>query len=91
MEFDWDILGNNLYDEKIKTWLESHDRTISDYKLEKNLDLTVTFDDGDVLEIFINTTTTTECWRFFECNSHDHVVVSGKDVLIGDEVVYALE
>ena len=88
-DFDWDIQGNNLYDEKIEIWFKEKDRFVIAYELQTDLDLIVTFDDGNSLEIFMNKTTDTEYWRFF--NSENHVVVSGVDVHVGDKKVYAIQ
>ena len=89
-DFDWDIQGNNLYDEKVKNWFEEQDRSVIAYELKTNLDLAVTFDDGNSLEIFINTTADVECWRFFSFRSKNDVVVSGVNVHVGTEKVYVV-
>lgn len=89
-DFNWDIQGNNLYDEKVKIWFEEQERFVVAYELKTNLDLIVIFDDGTFLEIFINTTTEVECWRFFPFKSENHVVVSGFAVHVGNELVHEI-
>ena len=90
-DFDWDVQGNNLYDEKAKKWSTEHDRYIVDYKISPNLDLIIMFSDGNILEAFIDTSSKKECWRLFERKKDNHVVASGIDLYIGDDKVFEIE
>ena len=91
-DFDWNVKGNNLYDEKAKKWsIECDMRQVVSYEISSNLDLTITFSDGDVLEAFIDTSVDRECWRLFKNKSDNHVVASGIDLYIGDEKVFEIE
>jgi len=86
-DFDWDIQGNNLYDEKVKKWLGNCDRYVVDYKIDSNLDLTLMFNTKERLEVFINQTSKSECWRLLEYKG-EHVVASGVDIYIRDKKIY---
>lgn len=83
MNFEWDIQGNNLFDEKSKKWLLSNEMIfINDYKFNIFGDLKLILSNGNIFEILINSTSNHECWRLFEKNSNkDHFVVSGQKVI----------
>ena len=91
-DFDWDVKGNNLFDEKAIKWsMECEIRQVIRYEISSNLDLAITFSDGDVLEAFIDTSVDRECWRLFKHKSDNHVVASGIDLYVGDEKVFEIE
>lgn len=77
--FEWDIQGNNLFDEKVKAWINKDDVIyINDYKLNKWGDLILNFSNNDFLEIYVDSSDDTESWRVFKCNSNEeHLVVTG--------------
>ena len=82
-DFDWDIQGNNLFDEKAKLlFSESTQIIVTSVKLSGNYDLTITFSNGLTLECFINASTQEECWRLFKPGLHNEdfiVTGSGMD------------
>jgi len=79
-DFDWDIQGNNLFDEKSKTWLKQIDNHyIIEAVLNSCNDLFLTLSNGDVLETFIDTSEDDECWRLLDYGEN-HIVVTGSDV-----------
>ncbi len=78
-EFDWDIQGNNLFDEKSKLWLsENRNILIKRYKINELGDLSIAFSNGDCLEIMTDSSDDTESWRILKCKSDEkHMVASG--------------
>ncbi len=71
-DFDWDIQGNNLFDEKAKLlFSESTQIVVTSAKLSSNYDLTITFSNGWTLECFVNASSQEECWRLFKPELED--------------------
>lgn len=64
--FDWDVQGNNLFDEKVKKIFSSVDINVDYVSVSVNNDLKVGFSNSLILETFINVSSEIECWRFFE-------------------------
>ena len=79
-DFDWEIQGNNLFDEKIKKWLQNNAELFVD-KCDINLwgDLRIVFSNGERLDIFVDSSEYVECWRLFEKNNKErnHLVITG--------------
>ena len=77
--FEWDIQGNNLFDEKSKIWLDKEKLIcIKDYKLSRWGDLMLIFSNNDCLEIFVDSSDNIESWRILKCNSNEeHLIVTG--------------
>ena len=82
VEFNWDVQGNNLFDEKSSNWFKRTSGIyISNYKINTWGDLLLIFSNSDALEVLINSSDDAECWRLFECNSDKpHLAVTGKGV-----------
>lgn len=82
-EFDWDIQGANLFDEKSKEWFKNNqDIYVKEYRINRWGDLILLFSNKDSLEIFVNASDNSECWRLFEYEStNDHFVVTGQGVV----------
>lgn len=82
-DFDWDIQGINLFDEKSKEWfINNQDIYVKEFRINRWGDLLLVFSNEDSLEIFINCSDDSECWRLFEYNSNrDHFVVTGHGVV----------
>ena len=78
-DFDWDIQGANLYDEKVIEWKNRYgDVLIESVYISSLGDLKMKLSNGHSIEIFINTSSSEECWRFFECNTKKkHLVYQG--------------
>ncbi|MDR1700318.1 MAG: hypothetical protein LBR68_03925 [Lachnoclostridium sp.] len=78
--FNWDVQGGNLFDERSKKWLkESSPIYVTDLKLSIFGDLSLAFSNNDMLEVFVDKSSNKECWRFFELKTDNaHLVVSGK-------------
>lgn len=75
--FDWDVQGNNLFDEKAKYLLqEKMSIVVTSAELSDSNDLTITFSNGLILECFVNLSSREECWRLFktESKSGDFIV-----------------
>lgn len=81
--FEWDIQGNNLFDEKSNKWLLSNKKIfINDYKFNIFGDLKLNLSNGNIFEVLVNSSSNDECWRLFEKNSDkDHFVVTGQKVI----------
>lgn len=87
-DFDWDVQGNNLFDEKSQIWLQ--DRApiyVREYKINRWGDLLLIFSNNDRLEVFITTSEDEECWRTFKMDEEEkHLVVTGRGVSVEQEV-----
>lgn len=81
-EFDWDIQGNNLFDEKSQIWLKNDGiKYIKEYRINNWGDLLLVLSNGDCLKVFVATSDCTECWRLFKCESdEEHMVVTGNGI-----------
>ena len=86
--FEWDIQGNNLFDEKAKEWIRLNPRVcVKEYKLSMYGDLLLILSNGNILDIFVDASAKQECWRLFEYESDkDHFVVNGKGVVFEYEI-----
>jgi len=76
--FNWDVLGFNRYDEWSREFKKEHQEqlTVQNVSVSDFGDLTIEFDKGILLEIFINANGG-ECWRFFEKSWDKHFIVCG--------------
>lgn len=77
--FEWDIEGNNLFDENIKKIFSNKKdtRLVEKILITLNNDLTIIFSDKLTLECFTNISSEQECWRFFKIGENKHLIVSG--------------
>jgi hypothetical protein len=76
-EFDWDIQGINLFDEKAKIWINANnDLHITSINYLAFGDLKVTFSNNSFLEVLINTSAAVECWRFLHYKKR-HLIQKG--------------
>jgi len=78
-DFDWDVQGNNLFDEKARLWL-TRERPIyiKEYKINRWGDLLLILSNDDCLEIYVAASDDTECWRMLKyCSDEEHLVVTG--------------
>lgn len=81
--FEWDKQGNNLFDE----WISKHQSTLLNKLIVKEVnvnpygDLEIIFSQNITLTVLLDTTSTDECWRFFEFHSKKpHLVVTGEGI-----------
>ena len=66
-EFNWDIQGNNLFDEKAKQlFLKGSQIVVTSATLSGNYDLVIKFSNGLMLETFANVSSHEECWCLFK-------------------------
>ena len=79
VDFNWDVQGNNLFDEKAKLLFpEGSQITVTAAGLSGSCDLTITFSNGLCLESFVNASSQEECWRLFIPGlEHGDLVVTG--------------
>ncbi len=77
---DIDELGNNLFDVKIKKWLQTKEQvTVADYNINSLGDLYLYFSNGDVLQVISASSDTTEVgesWRVFEFEGESRKVIA---------------
>ena len=83
-DFQWDIRGNNLFDEKSQSWLNCGDIIyVKEYRINRWGDLMLVLSNGDYVEILVDTSDYTECWRLFKCGSDEEsMVVTGDGVFV---------
>ena len=56
---------------------------VKNVKLDQTGDLAITLSNADLIEVFIDTTTDAECWRFFEIGSDiGHLVAYGNRIVL---------
>ena len=81
-EFDWDMQGNNRFDEKVVSWKEDNKSiVVSNITVNAMGDLNIVLNNRNVVEIFVNKSVNKECWRFFESGTKkQHMVVNGDGV-----------
>lgn len=81
-KFEWDIPGNNLFDKKSSTWLQNETPIyIREYQLNRWGDLLLILSNEDRIEIYVDASDNTECWRLFERNQEKkHLVMTGLGV-----------
>ena len=79
VDFNWDVQGNNLFDEKAKLLFpEGSQIMVTFAELSSSYDLTITFSNGLCLESFVNASSQEECWRLFMPGlEHGDLVVTG--------------
>lgn len=77
-EFDWELQGNNLFDEKCQSWLEREMPVyIKRYEINQWGDLTLLFSNEELLQVFNTSSDDSECWRLFmPGKDRPHLVVS---------------
>lgn len=76
--FEWDVIGNNLFDERMKTFIQSAKKRLVVEKIESDEigGLKVFLSDSYVLEVFPDSSQNDEFWRFFTRNDiSPHFVV----------------
>lgn len=74
-DFNWDILGNNLFDEKVQHFFAGNKIiSVKSVLITQTNDLQIEFSNEFILECFVNMSPNTECWRFFRYNSDAHMV-----------------
>ena len=84
-DFDWDIHGNNRFDERIKTFLKAKGRLIVEQIESDEIGgLKVILSDGYKLEVFPGSSEDdeqSEHWRFFSRKENNpHFIVTGKGI-----------
>ena len=77
-DFDWDVQGNNLFDEKVEYLFPKETSAIvRDASVSAHGDLQMIFSNMLMLECFVNVSTNQECWRFFKHGEKKHWVICG--------------
>ncbi len=76
--FEWDIEGNNKFDEQ-KKFCYDVDLLVQDIIINELGDLKIVLSNDFCIEVFIDTNEDEECWRFFEVGNSEkpHVVITG--------------
>lgn len=77
-KFDWDVQGNNLFDQKAANWLNTRSPIyIEKYNINRYGDLELVFSNSEQLRIFVNSSNNTEAWRLFRFRGEKHLVFTG--------------
>lgn len=81
VDFDWEIQGSNLFDEKVKLLFpEDSQIVVTSAGWNGNYDLTITFSNGLCLESFVNASRE-ECWRLFMPDlEHEDLIMTGTGI-----------
>ena len=81
--FNWDIKGNNLFDK----WCDEFNKNLSDNTIIMSIeinrfgDLKINFSNSLTLTVFVDTTSSDECWRFFVWHGKErHLVITGRGI-----------
>lgn len=76
--FDWDVQGENRYDEWVGNLDPAFIRTlkVADVKVSAFGDVTILFEQDIVIDVFVDATVD-ECWRLFKIGSDQHLVMTG--------------
>ena len=79
--FNWDIKGNNLFDK----WCDKFNKKLSDNTIIMSIeinhfgDLKINFSNSLTLTVFVDTTSSDECWRFFVWHGKErHLVITDR-------------
>lgn len=81
-EFEWDRMGNNLFDENVKQWNDENGIYVLNVDISQLGDIRINFSNGMTFESFLDISTDDEAWRFFKCNSKDkHMICSGLGIV----------
>ena len=76
-EFNWDIQGNNLFDERAKRLFPKGTQiVVTSAALSGDYDLVIKFSNGLMLETFANVSSHEECWRLFKPGMHSEDLVT---------------
>jgi hypothetical protein len=80
-KFNWNIQGNNLFDERIEKWNnEKGIIHIEEIDVNRYGDLRIKLSNNDIIETFTNTSTDRILWKFLEVNiNSDQLIVTGKE------------
>lgn len=82
--FDWRIKGNNLFDQKTENYLKTMDPIyIESYEVNRWGDLLLAFSNSDRLEVFVDVSDDSECWRIFQSGYEEpHLVLTGHGIVL---------
>lgn len=75
--FEWDIPGNNLFDEKSQIWLNEVPIYIREYKINVWGDLRLIFSNNSYLEVLIDTSDYVKCWILSKFGEKEDFVITG--------------
>ena len=81
-EFDWETIGESLFDEKSNKWFkEEQDVYIREVQVTEFCDIKLYFSNGDILESFLDISLDVECWSCFYgygAKEYKGITVKGK-------------
>jgi hypothetical protein len=79
--FDWDVQGNNRFDELALTFNNKNELklVVLEVTVGKHGDLIVLMSEAVRLEVFA-TSRENECWRFFKMSEESHLVITGQGI-----------
>jgi hypothetical protein len=85
----WDVKGNNRYDEICSQYFndEPFDFAVKKVTVSKWGDLKIEFENGFVLETFVDASGDEECWCFFVVNDlNSFITITGRGLSVDDDV-----
>lgn len=82
-DFKWDVQGNTLFDEKSQKWfLENDMKKVKEWRMNRWGDLLLKLTNGDAIEIFVDSSSSQECWRLFEHeNVNEDFIITGQGAI----------
>ncbi len=75
--FEWDIKGNNLLDEKLKIWFNGSPLYVKECKISVWGNLLIRFSNNHFLEIFVDTSDYVKCWILSDFQKKEEWIVTG--------------
>ena len=80
--FEWDIQGNNRYDERVKQFMEKYDHNlrVNSVSVNQTGDLSIQLSEKIRMEAFIDMSEE-ESWRFFKRHSDRHLVIGAEGII----------
>lgn len=88
-EFNWDIQGNNLFDERAaRLFPKDAQIVVTAATLSGSYDLVIKFSNGMKLETFVNVSSYEECWRLFKPGMHsEDLVATGTGIEVNQSTI----
>ena len=83
--FNWRVKGDKLFDQKTENYLKKTAPIyIESYEVNIWGDLLLVFSNGDRLEVFVDVSDDSECWRIFKSECEEpHLVLTGHGIVLG--------
>lgn len=88
--FEWDVQGNNLLDQWVSEFQKIlYSLLVETVDINTLGDLEICFNHDITLTVLLDSTSSDECWRFFEWHSKKpHLVITGRGIEDLEEYLY---